>query len=302
MIEALHTFDCLPLHPASEDGESCSSYLIRLCQLNGLSISFIRRLNHLLGGGVTLFAHPDYPVRSWELMSKLSSRSQKGLLNTTLYWIALKFGLQIDLDDEQATNYTIRNFFGVFLSNSLRFCPQCISQFKYYRLMWRFHPMPGCQIHGVYLMDRCWKCKASIPLLSARLEIGYCLKCGADLRNGVPARLVGKDRQLADLRASDFDFLCSPQGGFLYCKPANSLSWIVEDANKHMASLVDYLAYVDEPDYFALDEKMIYHQLEKRFAPDGGFRIVSNSTSHLAHWLAEKSGTNWPRPPSPNKV
>jgi len=73
-------------------------------------------------------------------------------------------------------------FLGDTVTPFLRFCPRCIDEDGYYRLIWRMADLDGCVVHNEYLRDTCAFCGHHIPPLSPLLRIGVCPTCRKDLR------------------------------------------------------------------------------------------------------------------------
>ncbi len=73
-------------------------------------------------------------------------------------------------------------FLGDTVRPYLRFCPRCVDEDGYYRLIWRMSDIEGCVIHDEYLREACAFCGHRIPPLSPLLRIGVCPTCRKDLR------------------------------------------------------------------------------------------------------------------------
>lgn len=62
-----------------------------------------------------------------------------------------------------------------------KYCPNCLSENLYYKLIWQIKEIHFCDKHNVFLNDFCWKCHNKIPLLPNNEIIGYCPYCNANL-------------------------------------------------------------------------------------------------------------------------
>jgi transcriptional regulator with XRE-family HTH domain/uncharacterized protein YqgV (UPF0045/DUF77 family) len=170
-------FDSLPVHPQPQYLESLTSYLTRLAQANGLAS--MRQLFKLCFPGEPAklsFQTGDFPPVSWGALPTLTQCSPERLLATTLYHIGRKFNRVLQARP-----------LAHFLSGSiayrfLRYCPQCLAEQGYYLLIWRFLVVEGCPDHGCRLLDTCGHCSQQLPLLEVLPKLGFCSRCGGDLR------------------------------------------------------------------------------------------------------------------------
>lgn len=80
-----------------------------------------------------------------------------------------------------------------------QFCPKCLAKNCYLRREWRLAFVTSCPTHDCMLMDRCPSCET--PLHFHRADMGdrsslggsspaICFRCGLDLRECAPAKLV----------------------------------------------------------------------------------------------------------------
>lgn len=70
-----------------------------------------------------------------------------------------------------------------FIRDTLRYCPLCISENNYYRIVWQLRVEVTCSKHRVWLEDLCPVCNK--PLGIALSKISEC-HCGADIRDAKP--------------------------------------------------------------------------------------------------------------------
>jgi TniQ len=145
----------------------------------------------------------DYPLVSFENVSKVTGCSASKLLATTFFHLGRKFGRSI---------HSLRkdHFLADSVSAHLRYCPACLSESSYYSLCWRFTTLLGCAKHGSRLLEQCGNCGNEIPLFSSPLKMGRCSICQMDLRNCHAEAL--KEEELAVTRSHllDLEFLLSP--------------------------------------------------------------------------------------------
>lgn len=169
-------FNTVPLHPRPEELESLTSYLTRLSELNGiqsvdnLSAVFFpqqsRRVTRKLA---------DFPPLAMNILAETTTLTETNLLAMTFYHLGKKF-------NRSTHPQALSRFLSGSVSDSLRYCPSCLTDTPYYRLFWRFNGLRICPDHGCLLLDKCGHCGSPISLLKAPLKIGRCPECGGDLR------------------------------------------------------------------------------------------------------------------------
>jgi transcriptional regulator with XRE-family HTH domain len=199
----LYPFDCLAVHPKPEELETLSSYMIRLAEANGIqSISDLRRLlapkqhfrPHLRGNMADLYMQ-DFPD-----LARAANCTVDQVRQTTFFHLVVKF-------QSRQPDHLLRDS----LAPVLRFCPACLREAPYYRLDWRFLTLPGCHHHQCNLLDCCWHCHQTIPLLSHDLVMARCPHCHADLSAGQACDLTATEYTLTQQRATELKYLLIPQ-------------------------------------------------------------------------------------------
>jgi hypothetical protein len=71
-------------------------------------------------------------------------------------------------------------FMSGMIRNTLHFCPECLKESTYFRLIWRVEGTIGCLNHQRYLQSECTSCKREIAFRDV-CEVGICPYCGASL-------------------------------------------------------------------------------------------------------------------------
>lgn len=197
-------FDALPIRPQPEHLESLTSYALRLGQSNG--IKSISALSAALLGDDQLGSKKqslDYAPRSLATFAVVSCTSEQRLLEMTCYHLGRKFGRLMKPQP-------MSRFLGQSVSNSLRYCPECLSEHLHYSLVWRFLSLDSCVRHSCKLLDRCHCCSKPIPLFAMPPQIGICPSCEASLSAGPSSPLTKLDLQIAQCRFLDLEFLIKP--------------------------------------------------------------------------------------------
>lgn len=166
-------FDILPIRPKAEDGESQCSWLTRIGELNRIkSKGSLRSL---------LFSNDSQPLRIQDFQRpdygsfcRAMQVDETSVLATTFYYLAKNFGRSI-------SPRSISSFLGGTLSDSLCYCPACLKENLYYRLVWRFSHINVCYRHSIQFMDHCGYCGKRIPLFTIPFKIGVCPYCNGSL-------------------------------------------------------------------------------------------------------------------------
>lgn len=192
-------FEKFPLHPPPKPLESFSSYLLRLCEANG--IEHLQALAGLVGLPAGSFSRlADYPPLSLGNLLARTTSSKKRLFATTLYFIGKNLG-------RSTLPSPIARFFANSLGTHLRYCPACLKEANYYSLLWRFLALPGCNRHGLRFLDRCGSCGKTIPLFVLPAQVGICPFCKGVLKNCLAEELPPPEKELAAQRTIDLKYL-----------------------------------------------------------------------------------------------
>lgn len=150
-----------------------------------------------------IFLIDDYPPVSWGRLPVLMTQTEDQLIRGTFYFLINRFTYSNLSKNDKA-------FLGDSVSKQVRFCPLCLKEKGYFRLIWRFGHLVGCPIHNVYLVDQCPSCGEKVKLLRPNPKIGFCHNCETDLSQApqihLPDELIEKNLKFAQ----DLEFLLSP--------------------------------------------------------------------------------------------
>ncbi|MBY6038327.1 TniQ family protein [Fictibacillus nanhaiensis] len=166
----------LPIKVNPFSDESLLSYLMRVSK--GNHINLISFLNNDVGvvkniqaselGIININPTKMIEIEKWKTFSRQSSDP----LKMTFYYGLVHFTPNNDL--------THSRFFSNIFTDTLKFCPMCLKEQKYYRLLWEINNLKICLKHKIALNDRCDKCDCSIDKRVVH-KIGFCPNCNADL-------------------------------------------------------------------------------------------------------------------------
>lgn len=242
----------LPVFSPRIDGESLSSWIVRLA--DGLGMSASEFGFWLVGRGRQLFGE-DVDRGAWqELMAVLSTAARQPLADLNLGTLKIYEGL---LWGELAKNGRARwvlpiNKRGTNWSGyGIQYCPSCLASdaIPHIRLIWRLSFIVCCPVHHCMLSDRCWRCGA--PVIPQRWRTGrlrvtgtsgilYCHACEADRREIPNAGCVRESLEQAQASmAATLEQGMSIQGE----RQIHSLAYFSGAAG--IWSMLDNVSYVD---------------------------------------------------------
>jgi len=163
-----------------KEGECLTSFLYRLaneneCKMPNL-IEKIKMPGKRRGSKYTIPTLVFSPLDNYN-MSKLSSftgLAEKQLLGHTIHPYHLKFTHAINLlNREWETQYR-------------RFCPCCLEEKNYFKLIWQVKELEICLVHKVKLRHFCHKCNYLLPFADSITVLNkQCPKCEAFLTTGI---------------------------------------------------------------------------------------------------------------------
>lgn len=155
--------------------ESISSYIFRVSKENGLS--FLAFLNMIKSSSKYYAQFSEINILDIVPLGHIDTDSYKemtgdtseSLINNTFYKILEKFCKSIKVERS-------RFFTGIF-DYEFRYCPLCLKERTYNKLIWRVKDIKICNQHKVRLLDRCLFCNNLIKYDQLR-ELGICPHCG----------------------------------------------------------------------------------------------------------------------------
>lgn len=202
MNQAITTFlDVLPLHPPIKNLESFTGFLTRVAQAN--HIQSFQKLSVICDVSTGVIRKlSDFPLLSYGEIASRMGCQYSSILATTFFHMIRKFGILKPLN-------LIPVFFKGSLGLHLRYCPACIAQDPYYRLIWRFLALPGCSIHSCRFLEQCGHCGNTIPLFMIPSKIGICPTCNGDLRSCSVTALSENEWRSVCADSADFEYLLS---------------------------------------------------------------------------------------------
>ena len=172
-------FEVLPFHPKPKPGESFTSYLTRLAQLNHFSSYF----------DISQLISCSYKTRKREIEENITMKVEDFCVKSHISigeFQSLSFLNLQERFGRSTIPQAINNFLAGSITNSIKYCPHCLEEDSFYRLSWRFNEISSCIHHECSLIEMCSSCGNSIPIFSQPFKIGFCPSCGYDLRLSKP--------------------------------------------------------------------------------------------------------------------
>lgn len=163
------------VRPKPLPGESFWSYVLRLAHQNGISVLTV--LNPIKTWEQKYVQRADFglldvspgSIVDMDKFSSATRQTVQALLHTTLHPLLTRFGVS---EEVQRTR-----FMSGMILDSYRFCPMCLKERLYIRLLWKMGPVTSCVEHNVYLVDTCPGCNEQIKFRDIEL-LSVCPHCG----------------------------------------------------------------------------------------------------------------------------
>ncbi|WP_419878240.1 TniQ family protein [Brevibacillus centrosporus] len=163
------------VRPNPRTGESLWGFLLRLASENGIPLlSIINRIKqwdrkYVQRADLNLLDIAPGSILNIEQLSNLTGQSIERLFEATLAPLMKTFGVNQEIQRAR--------FLSGMILDTYRFCPECLNEKLYYRLLWKMTPVTACIQHDVSLVNGCPSCKKQINFLNVEL-LGVCPHCG----------------------------------------------------------------------------------------------------------------------------
>ncbi len=172
-------------------GESLSSFMLRFSKENGVKfLTFWNMMkkpnsNYAQMSHLYLLNYTPLNILDYSKLVVATGLNEIDIFNLTLYNILKKFSINDNLDRSR------------FLINMVRdemfyYCPLCLKESPYHRLIWTFEDITLCLKHRVNLKNTCPKCGKSIRQNDIR-EIGKCPYCFESLFSNIEGTVQNEE-------------------------------------------------------------------------------------------------------------
>ncbi|ERK32414.1 TniQ family protein [Clostridium intestinale] len=155
--------------------ESLTSYFIRISNDNGLNtinlLNSVRKIEneYLQLSEINIIDKVAFKHININGLEKLLGFKVDLLLKNTFYRFIERFGDGSEVERSRFISGSIRNEFS--------FCPKCLKEKMYYKLIWKISEIKICDKHGCTLISKCVKCNSKITYEDI-ISAGICNKCG----------------------------------------------------------------------------------------------------------------------------
>lgn len=162
------------------EGESLWGFIFRLLRLNGIPLLvFMNRIktsntHYVQRADLGLLDYIPTSLIDIGQIAELTGCSIDELLDMTFCNVLKTFG--VNQDEEHA------RFMSGIVQNKYRFCPKCLRNRAYHRLLWKLSHIAVCPIHEISLMERCHACQKAIKF-KEMVDLDGCPHCGYRLSN-----------------------------------------------------------------------------------------------------------------------
>jgi len=175
-------------HPAPCPDESLASYVERLARANhydpsGLLSAWLRETD---SGGKLTFVRAMRQPELYRRLAQATGQPAARLFTLTIHrfsTVLLPPETPVDMCELEGQ---MLGLFPPCQGNHLRpeaataYCPACLREALYHRLIWQVEAVAACPIHAAWLLDSCPACKHS--LTARAVAVGCCPHCHLDLR------------------------------------------------------------------------------------------------------------------------
>ncbi len=147
--------------------EALSSYLFRLSKANGLSLLSIlnsiktSRGHYVQQNDIGLLDFSPKSVVDTKRLAKMVDLPEEKLLSLSFYY-ALKTFCSSDSVERS------RVFSGMIRDHKY-YCPKCLEEKLYFKLIWKIQDVNVCVVHGIPLLRRCYSCGSLLKLHESAL-------------------------------------------------------------------------------------------------------------------------------------
>lgn len=155
-------------------GESLYSYILRFTNENGINLltylNSLKRSNNRYAQFSDIRALNRNPksIIDTTIMEQTTGLNTKDILGMSMYYIINKF-----YDDN---NVNHARFISGMIRDEFYYCPICLNEIKYHKLLWSLNEIEICSSHNVKLTNKCPHCSRVI-IMKDVLNVGTCPYC-----------------------------------------------------------------------------------------------------------------------------
>lgn len=201
------------IRPKARKGEALTGYIMRVAKAN--SVDFDLMFKSLpLSGKTCRFDRHDLSridilpnvITDVTAMCNLFGLDRNDLENLTFRNMLRDF-----IDDIDTYDLSLRNFLGADIKRyNRRFCPKCLKEHGYYKLIWQVSEISICIEHNEKLTTVCQHCLKEQPYYHSNLAQFKCVNCNRLLYDIGSENIMESEELNEQVRMyRDWDFLLS---------------------------------------------------------------------------------------------
>lgn len=171
-------------YPKPKPGECFSSLIQRIAEQNCENpLQIIKYLSGTSNFKMRKLDSTPKEKIDLEKFSYLASLCHEDISATMLKSILPKFNLEHMTHKSDVSTFLLN-----FLEHSRKFCPYCIGENKFYKLIWQIKEIHFCKKHNIKLENTCPCCNKPISILSEKTRVGFCEYCNFNLADAPPLK------------------------------------------------------------------------------------------------------------------
>lgn len=162
-------------------GESLYSFIMRFARDNG--ISFLKFWDYVKQSGSHFVQMNDVGLLNFAPVNVIDPFKMASLINLSvedIFKMSLYYAIKRFCGDG---NVERARFFSGMLRDKLHYCPDCLHESHYHRLLWSIEGINKCIFHDTDLINKCPNCNKEMKLKDLS-ELGTCPYCGYSLDKG----------------------------------------------------------------------------------------------------------------------
>lgn len=195
------------IRPIPKAGESFTSYLLRLANENVfnvlLLVKYFQRIKHRSYHLIDIY--PERIIYLEKLMNETNLRKE------TIYGLSFQPMLMKFAEFDLSSGDNLR-LSRLLVQEHRRFCPKCLEEKGYFRLLWQVKEIQVCLEHGIHLTSKCNVCNREQPYMSNSLVHGLCHYCNNKISGEEPySKVTESEYKHQSVIYNDWETLLNPK-------------------------------------------------------------------------------------------
>jgi hypothetical protein len=213
--ESLMTFEDrklkpLGVRPAIKTGESLSSFILRLCQKNKISLQKMlmiinnQRIPKKNEFQIDIFPRGVLDIKNFAVITGIEGNSL----------CSQSYGVIYEKIFDDKTSKKVRSFKldlnKLLITDRRRYCTECLFESNYFKLYWQVRDIGYCLKHQRQLAESCSVCGNFQPYLNESLIHKVCNHCGSLLTLGQKSKRIKGGNSSSDQLIKEWLYLLNP--------------------------------------------------------------------------------------------